>query len=195
MNEELNNHIDSLLDIKDNINLSKITVLTGTNGSGKSLIAKQLSFRVDSELNGRIKSVSMNSRTQSNPEWGALANAMSDTEWIATSQNTISLIRGLIKATKEENTQYVVLDEFEIGCSEETILALVYLINNLNLNVGMLIITHSRLAVKELRFDNFINIDGLSKEGWLNRKIIPTNIKLLEENNLFSVIRDRMKKE
>jgi len=193
--EELNSHIDNLLDIKNSIDLSKITILTGSNGSGKSLIAQQLSFRVDSELNGRIKSISMNTRTQNNPEWGALSNVMSDTPWIATSQNTLSLIQGLINATKEDNTKYVILDEFEIGCSEETILALVELINNLNLNVGMLIITHSRLAVKNLKFDNFVNIEGLSKDKWLTREVIPTDLDLLEENQLFSAIRDRMKEK
>jgi len=193
--EELNNHIDDLLDIKDSINLSKITILTGSNGSGKSLIAQQLSFRVNSELKGCIKSISMNTRTQNNPEWGALSNAMSDIPCIATSQNTLSLIQGLIKATKEDNTKYVILDEFEMGCSEETILALVKLINNLDLNVGMLIITHSRLAVRNLKFDNFVNIEGLSKDKWLTREVIPTNLDLLKENQLFSAIRDRMKEK
>lgn len=194
--EELNNYIDFILDTMDNIDLSKITVLTGSNGSGKSLIRKQIGFRVDSELSGKVKSISMDTRTQSNPNWGALSSSMHDSEWIATSQNTLSLIRGLENSIKKEsNAAYVILDEFEIGCSEETILALTEVINNLNLKIGILIITHSRVAVSNLTFDNFVNLDGMKKEDWLTRKLIPTNLEELEANQLFSAIRDRSKKD
>lgn len=42
-------------------------------------------------------------------------------------------------------------------------------------NIGVLIITHSKLAVENLKYDNFINLQGLTKDEWIN-KFIPTNL-------------------
>jgi len=196
---KLNKHVDHIISLKDNIILSNITILTGTNGSGKSVIGKTISKRVKEELDGKTKSISMNTRTQNNAAWGALSSSMSDTEWIATSQNTYSLLKGVFNALKEdiEDTKYLILDEFEIGCSLETILALTIFINNnlKELKIGCLIITHSTLAVENLNFDDFINIDGLNLEKWVNRKITPTNLEILDKNELFEIIRDRTKKK
>ena len=90
----------------------------------------------------------------------------------------------------------MVVDEFEIGCSEETILALVLFINervkellDKKKIIGAMIITHSRLGVKNLVHDDFINLDGLTKEEWLNRKVIPTDLEKLKENELFYYIK------
>jgi ABC-type Mn2+/Zn2+ transport system ATPase subunit len=194
--EELNTHIDTLVDIVHTIDLSKITVLTGNNSSGKSLVRKQLGLRVAANK-GKMKSISMELRTSSNPSWGALSSAMCDTEWMATSYNTYKLLKSVVKAAKETNeTQYLVLDEIEIGCSEETILAFVNMLNQelKDLPIGCLIITHSRLVVKELDADTFINLQNLTKDEWLNRKVIPTDLEALEQNELFFVVRERSKK-
>lgn len=43
--ELLDKHIDNILDIIDEIQEGKITVLIGNNGVGKSLIRKQLNFK------------------------------------------------------------------------------------------------------------------------------------------------------
>ena len=42
--ETLNKHINHILDICDSIPVDKITILTGGNALGKSLIRKQLAF-------------------------------------------------------------------------------------------------------------------------------------------------------
>jgi len=36
-------------------------------------------------------------------------------------------------------------------------------------------------------------LDGLTKDEWLNREVVPTDLKELEENELFFYIRDHKK--
>lgn len=197
---------DAYLDIE----FDKITILTGGNGSGKSLIRKQIPFRLaehlkldePQEAQRKMRSTSMDARTGSNPSMGALSGMMRDTEWVATSQDTLSNLQGLLNFEKNESdVQYILIDEYEIGCGEEVALALAFFINErledlmTNYNVkGALIITHSRIGVENIKADKFVNIEGLSKEEWLNRKIEPADLKKLDENELFSYIRDNAKK-
>lgn len=193
--EELNEYIDYLKDVEESIDLSKITVLTGNNGSGKSLIRKLLTSRVEEELDGKLKSTSMELRTMNNPMWGALSSSMSDCEWLATSYSTFNLLKKCLAASKkDEKTKYIVIDEMEIGCSEETILAFIEYVNQelKELNIGCLIITHSKLVVEKINSDSFINLQKKTKEEWLNREITPTNLEELEANELFYAIRDRI---
>jgi len=188
------------------VDLSKITILTGSNGSGKSLIRKQMPFNMmermgstdTSDTKGLIGSTSMDARTSQNPEWGALSSVMNDTTWIATSQNTFSAMKSLFHAVRTHKTyKYIIIDEFEIGCGEETALALSLFINseledmlqNTQLE-GALIITHSRIGVSNINHDDFLNIEGMTKDEWLNRKIIPVDLDELDANELFFYIRD-----
>ena len=190
--------IDRLVDIQDSLDLNKKIVLTGNNGSGKSLLRKVIGNRVQRELNGKLKSISMEMRTSSNAAWGALSSAMHDNEWSATSQNTYSLLKGVINALKsDDSTKYLVLDEYEIGCSEETTLALTNYLNQelKDVEIGCLIITHSKIVVENLIYDDFINIQEQTKEEWLNRKIIPTDLDKLDKNDLFFALRDRLKEK
>ena len=61
------------------------------------------------------------------------------------------------------------------------------------LGKGCLIICHSRLIAKNVIHDNFINMEGMSEDEWLNR--IPKKISIEEfkefSNNLFGTVRDR----
>lgn len=199
---------DKYLRIKEtmkSIDLKKVTILTGSNGSGKSLIRTQLPFLVRDYLNlsnvketsGYICSTSMDARTRSNPEWGALSSVRHDTSWIATSQNTLSEIKSLFNSVKNGQYKYLVIDEFEIGCGEETVLALSHYINNELSDLlentqleGALIITHSRLGVKNIKHDIFLNIDGMTEDEWLNRDVKPIDLEELDANELFFYIRD-----
>lgn len=45
-NEILDEHIDKLLDVIHSIKENRITVVVGANGTGKSLIRKQLNVRL-----------------------------------------------------------------------------------------------------------------------------------------------------
>lgn len=192
------------------IDVEGVTVLTGNNGTGKSLVRKQLPFLFKnlyglSDLSGTrgwVRSISMDHRTQSQPEFGGLSGIMNDLEWIATSQNTLHSIDQLFRSMESENNvKYLVIDEYEIGCSEETAVALAMYIDS-RLHelidqkkiVGAMIITHSRPGLQHIRFDHFVNIQGLTYEQWSNREIVPTDLDLLRENGLFTYIRDNIKK-
>lgn len=205
--EETKKAYERIVDSFQNLNIEGVTILTGNNGSGKSLIRKQLPFKFRDyynlpdikETKGMIKSTSMDLRTSSNPEWGGLSGAMRDTEWIATSQNTLHSIKGVLNSCEAEGskTKYLVIDEYEIGCSEETIISIARFINEKIKKlitdgkiIGAMIITHSRVGLKEMEYDHFINLSGLSAEEWLTRELVPTDLDKLEENELFSYIRD-----
>lgn len=188
------------------LDVEGVTILTGNNGSGKSVIRKQLPFAFKDlydlndvkETSGWIMSTSMDARTGSNAEWGALSGIMNDTSWVATSQNTLHSIKGLLDSTeKSDKVKYVVIDEYEIGCSEETIVALAQYISQRIQKlltdkkiIGAMIITHSRIGCEHIKFDHFVNIEGRTYDEWKNREIIPTDLEELDANELFYYIRD-----
>ena len=67
--------------------------------------------------------------------------------------------------------------------------------NILKNNYGILVITHSEDVVKNLKHDNFINIEWMSEEQWLTRDIILVESKDIESlvTTLFKAVRDREK--
>lgn len=200
--ENLDKHIDHLLNIIEEIPLNKITILTGGNAKGKSLIRKQLMFHVQKKLNkdsyrNLISSISMQSRTESRPELGALSDIAHDLPWNSTSDFTIHSLKQLLKCTKK----FIVIDELEIGMSKEVQMGLCIYLNDilpdiLKNNYGLLVITHSDVVVNNLNHDKFINIEGLSEKDWVNREILPIDPEDLEKwaDELFKAIRDRSKK-
>jgi len=200
-----------LKEVFENINVEDISILTGSNGAGKSVIRTQMPFLVSkhfklkkdsSELKGLVASTSQALRTGSNPDWGALSGMMRDTSWMPTSLETIRLIKGVVEAAKESKTcKLVVIDEPEIGMGLETQYALCdwlnpQLVELKNKKIGVLIITHSHEIVKRLKFDNFYNLDNYkTSEEWLNREIKPIDLEELEKNELFKIIANNSKKK
>ncbi len=200
--KDLEGHVDRLVKIMEKIPIKGVSILTGSNGSGKSLIRTQFIFYLArrkkkdvKDMKGQLGSVSMQLRTSSNAEWGALSGAMRDTEWIPTSLNTFDLIKGLL----DKNYPFVIIDEPEIGMGEELIMSLCDYLNEelaKHPNRGFLIITHNRYLVQNLNYKKFFNCDGIkTKEDWLNRPMEKADLKVLEENVLFDFIRDRNKKD
>lgn len=197
--KDLNEYIDHLIDISKNIELGKVTILTGKNGAGKSLIRKLLPASISEKLNlpegkNSVASTSQELRTGSNPEWGALSRAMCDVGWTPTSVETIDLINGLLGV----KDRFIVIDEPEIGMGEETVFGLVDHLNKsfnpLTSNIhGVLVITHSRIIATHLQGE-FINIEGMSREEWLTRKVVPTDLEQLKKdsNELFDAIQTRI---
>jgi len=199
-------HIDRLLEVLESVKVDgSITILTGSNGSGKSLIRKQVMFRVARALKKDVKSgplvasTSMELRTGSRPEFGAFSGAGRDNDVSPTSQCTLENIEALIVGEHGKN-RYIVIDESEIGMGEEMVVALVDWLNEELQNIkqkgiiGVMIITHNRYIVQNLKHQQFLNIDGLkTKEEWLNRKIVPIDLKNFNKNSmdLFIAIRDR----
>ena len=200
--ETLNKHIDHILDICDSIPTDKITILTGGNALGKSLIRKQLTFYIsnkkDIPVNKAVISVSMQTRTESRPEYSALSGMNHDLPWCSTSDSTINLLNSMLSHAKNK---FIVIDELEIGMSREVQTGVCHMLNEkfpdiLKNNYGILVITHSEDVVKNLKHDNFINIEGMSEEQWLTRDIItvdPSDFKTWAIS-LFKAVRDREKK-
>lgn len=192
MNSDLEKHIEHLVSVLDGIPEGKISILTGSNGSGKSVIRKQLSSRL------KTAQTSLEQRTSSNPNFGALSGIMQDTGWLPSSEQTLTKIEGLVE--KNSKDRYVIIDEPEIGMGEETVMALCSYLNNQFEEkmkskevLGFLVITHNRYLIEHLKTDNFFCTDEeiTTKKEWLNRKLIPTDLADLKENKLFYVLRDR----
>lgn len=188
--ENLDNHIDNLLDVLDDIEIGKVTVLTGGNATGKSVIRKLLTSKIIETLNtgnrSVVSSVSMQLRT-STPDsllGSGLDSMMRDVPWLCTSAHTISLLDGLTKNFVEDledcKKRFLVIDELEIGMSKELQLGTCLWLNDIFSKIlkntyGILIITHSDIVVSNIKHDKFINIEGMSEEEWLNREIKPVS--------------------
>ena len=184
--ENLDNHIDHICEIADDIQLHKITILTGSNATGKSVIRKLMPMRVVEKLKAEgvenpnpdkvVSSISMQLRTESRTDWYALCSVMHDMPEASTGDSTFGLINGLMGA----HDRFIVIDEPEIGMGREMVAGLAKYINErlsefLNKNYGVLIITHSADIVSNINHDSFVNIDGMTEDEWLNRKIEPVN--------------------
>ena len=204
LKQKASEHLDHLIDLMKSIQLNKITILTGGNGKGKSLIRKLIHFYIENKLGIKdqkkrcVVQVSMQLRTESRPEWGALSSMAHDWPTTPTSLSTISLIKGMFS---QSAGKYIVIDEPEIGMSAEMQLALCKKINEtlptLEDIKGVLIITHSQFIIKNLKHDEFVNIEGMTEDEWLNREIVPADIDELDNFStaLFREVESRQKKE
>lgn len=191
--------VRKLVEIIEDIDTEGISILTGSNGGGKSMIRQQFALKykngkIENPNKRKCKAISMQLRTSTNPAFGALSSAMLDNEASPTSLNTFNLIQGVFQASglykeiKEgevealSETGYIILDEPEIGMAEETVTALVlWLFKHISLlkreKIGLMIITHSRLLVDmflahsiENNYSlNFYNLDNLSIEEYVDK--------------------------
>ena len=209
--ELLNKHIDNILDVIDEIQEGKITVIVGNNGVGKSLIRKQLHFKFKRKYGDRqsyIRAVSMQQRTENRAEtWGALGLALHDNETSPTSLWTYYLIKNTFKLD-ESKKYYYVFDELELGMSKETILSVLNKIAEqvpafLEKSLGILVITHSEFVADYFmqNFDcDFFNIGfGIVEkdyEAWKNREILGVDLDWLESwsSKLYHRINERSQK-
>ena len=179
---------DRILSVLDAIPMDgSISVLTGRNGSGKSLVRKQLSFKAKKANGTNVVHASMELRTGMHSGLGGLGALLRDTEWSATSFSTVSTIQ---TAMRSVHGGYLCLDEIEIGLGEETIIGLTDWLNK-NLReaikgtLGCLVITHSRCVVENLSFDHWFSLDGhATPREWLDRKVVPTDLEELRKDDL-----------
>lgn len=182
---DLQKKYDKMIEIHKAIPLDgSISVLTGSNGTGKSLIRSQLGHRTKNMGNKNVVHASMELRTGTHSNLGGLGVFMRDTEQKSTSENTIACIKQAVKSIYDN---YLCLDEIEIGCSLEMTMGIVQWLNeNLKSAVegtlGCLIITHSAFVVQNLDFDHWFNLDGYdAPEEWCNRTVSPINIDEYKE--------------
>ena len=191
-------HVDRLVDITTRINIDKVTILTGGNGRGKSVIRKIMTGKCAEKGIG-VWSCSMDKRAGFDSNRGGMMVFGRDCEWLPTSINTFDSLDGFVKAKES----YGILDEIEIGMSEESQYGIALYINKhlreyLKSNHGLLIITHSRWLVRTIceNEHEFINIEGMTRDEWLNREIIPTDFDKLKNDSdmLYREIQKRLKR-
>lgn len=198
--EDLNKYLDNLVDVVKSIPFDgRISILTGSNASGKSLVRKLINTRCVEDDKLPFAQWSMQKRTESNPEMGALSSMTHDSAWTPTSSNTVHGMMQLAK-WKVGKERVLVIDEPELGCSEELQYSIAsYILSLLNDKTikSLVIITHSRIIVSELKkYSHFFNLEGLkTSDEWMNRKIVPLTLDALEEKStaLFKAVRDRQR--
>ena len=210
--EIISEHIDKIRKVVyEEVKEGKITILVGDNGVGKSLIRKQMVFPImknhpkAKNKKGLVKSISMQFRTESRPEWGALSSMTHDSPYQPTSMATYKLYNHLMQAVEQEGKCFLIIDEPEIGMSKETQLAMALEFKKIipmikKKTYGLLIITHSEIIVKALKDEcNFINLTyneiKYDADEWLNREIVATDFEFLKKwsEELFVAVRDRSK--
>lgn len=200
--KDWNPHIDRILQVLHSIQPHRLTVLTGPNASGKSLIRKQLTYHMMDSLGlprnkPCVASISLSSRMS---RADGVPNLFYEDDTEATSINSIRLLKAVLKTTD----RYLVFDEPEIGMSEETQLATALFLNSkkqeiLDKNLGILVITHSRVIASTIQEDDFLSVDPqyTSKVDWLNRTLVPTDLSTLpaESVELYRAILKRLQKK
>jgi len=112
----------------------------------------------------------------------------------STGYNSIKILKKMIQTLAERTTPFsALLDEPEIGCSEEAQAAIGHLVassdflSNQCLK-GIFIISHSRLVVKHLLGLNPTHVcltdQPYSLEEWVNREVVPANIEDILTRNI-----------
>jgi hypothetical protein len=199
-NFDFDAHIDRVIALRDQVKPGVVTIITGPNGYGKSLLRKLLStIEVDGKV-VKCASISMERRTSPNNDFGALRSIAIDRADDATSNNSFYLIECLLK----EKDRYYILDESEIGMGKEVLLGVLQYIEadiaEKKANgkfYGMLVITHSEFLIENFKHDNFLNMEGMTYDEWKNREIKPVDPKTLGVwcLELWSAIEKRIKEK
>ena len=192
---------ENILDALDQIKTGHVTILTGDNGTGKSLIRKVLCSSLRNQENDdtiKIADISMEKRTGLHAGLGGGGVFLRDVEWVATSDNRLSFLYSLLNSAKD---RYLVLDEPELGMSQDLQKSIgIYLSKRIpetmKENRGMLIITHSREFVRSLSVEHvFVNLQKKSEEEWLNESAKEIDLDDFRKkcDALFNLLRDHLK--
>ena len=186
-NFNFDEHIKLLSTTADGIEYGKVTIITGPNGYGKSLLRKLLTTVKDGDKEFKVASVSMERRTTKNHDFAALASMAIDDPTDATSNATCYLIESVMN----QDDRFFTIDEPEIGMGKEMLLGL---IESIKIKIdelkaagkfhGILFITHSEFFIEHMPHDKFINLEGMIYDEWKNREINPISPKQLSEWSL-----------
>jgi ABC-type branched-subunit amino acid transport system ATPase component len=175
-------HLDRVLDVARGIRPGEVTILTGPNGYGKSLVRKVLPAALAGHgYEGKVCSFSMERRTSPNEGFSALRSLAMDQVHDATSNHTCAMTLAVLRDAAEHG-KYVVLDEPETGMGKEVLLGLISRIRGFvderkaagNFR-GLLVVTHSEFVVDNLPHDHFANLEGLTREQWKSRELVPVD--------------------
>lgn len=193
--KRLDKHITRIIEVAESIQPNRLTILTGSNGNGKSFIRKLMNSKMGEKFPDRnakhlVTEISMQKRTDvNNPLMGTgFGFTFFDNPQYPTSISTYNLIdRLLYSCVDSENKRdrsYIIIDEPEIGMADESQLGIALFLKNrmseiLENSLGIMIITHSKFVVRELKdnADFFYTDYDMTADEWLERKIIPTDFE------------------
>lgn len=172
-----------ILTAKVEIGNPKLCVITGNNVSGKSLLRKIL-FVLHKDAGIEYIHLSQAGRKSNNALNSFIYGSEEDE---STGYNSTGIVLGAIRTGLARTKPFsIMLDEPEIGCSEELALSLGIRIARDYFTMpqmsGMFIVTHSRNLVKPLLPLQPTHIrmgDETTLDQWMNREIIP--IESLED--------------
>ena len=192
---------ENILDALDQIKTGHVTILTGDNGTGKSLIRKVLCSSLRNQENDdtiKIADISMEKRTGLHAGLGGGGVFFRDVEWVGPCATSLSFLYSLLNSAKD---RYLVLDEPELGMSQDLQKSIgIYLSKRIpetmKENRGMLIITHSREFVRSLSVEHvFVNLQKKSEEEWLNESAKEIDLDDFRKkcDALFNLLRDHLK--
>lgn len=192
--------LDNIFNALDKFHCGEVFVLTGENGTGKSLIRKVLHQQLK-ETDGedvKIAALSMDLRAGLGDGTGSRA-FIADVDWTCTSENSFHNLKGILKSATD---RFIVIDEPEVGMSDSLQASIgVWLSEKLQevitRNKGVLIITHSKHLVRNLNINHvFVNMQGKSEEEWLIEKPQLIDLEEYEAKNdaLFKLLQKHLKK-
>lgn len=187
-NFDFEEHLSIVRKLHKEIKYGKITILTGPNGYGKSLLRKILVSVPHKGKEIKCASISMERRTSPNEGFGAFRSLAIDDPTDATSNATCHLVTGLFSSAED---RFFTIDEPEIGMGKEALLGLIETLKEKISELkkkkkfhGILFITHSEFFIENMPHDKFINFQGMTYEEWKNREIIPVSTKTLADWSL-----------
>lgn len=211
--KKLDKHIMRIIEVAESIQPNKLTILTGSNGNGKSFIRKLMNSKMGKKFPDRnvkhlVTEISMQKRTDTNnPLMGTgFGFTFFDNPQYPTSISTYNLIDSLlyscIDSVNKKDRSYIVIDEPEIGMSDESQLGIALFLKDelpkiLENSLGIMIITHSKFVVRELKdnADFFYTDYDMTADEWLERKVLPTDFEDLriQSMNLMRRLNDWLK--
>lgn len=211
--KRLDKHITRIIEVAESIQPNRLTILTGSNGNGKSFIRKLMNSKMGEKFPDRdarhlVTEVSMQKRTDSNNSLMGTGFGFMffDNPRFPTSISTYNLIDKLlyscVDSEKKRDKSYIVIDEPEIGMADESQLGIALYLKSkipkiLENSLGIMIITHSKFVVRELKdnADFFYTDYDMTANEWLERDIVPTNFEDLriQSTDLMHKLNDWLK--
>jgi ABC-type branched-subunit amino acid transport system ATPase component len=160
------------------INAEALAV-TGSNASGKSLLRRVFAAFCKEEHGVTVYHVSQEARATGGIQRAFIYGAEDYEATGAISAKTI--VKGFATSRKANDSHLLLYDEPELGLSEEAELGVGRYIVEQMANkpeklAGIVALTHSRTIVKEMSTIanfQFLNLDGMSLDAWLNREVVP----------------------
>ena len=168
-----------------------LLLITGSNASGKSLLSKLLSHRANKDWGLDLMRVGMDIRTTSSGLRRAFVFGGLDEDESAGALSVHACLKVFSCCQSKEDRHLVVLDEPDVGLSEEYAAALGQRIARFATAMpattqALIVVTHSRYLARELRDLSPAHIrtgDELALSAWLDTPPVASSLDDLETLN------------